>query len=174
MDETRCLPSDQGTHAVGGRRVKTQHKQGGADHKNMTAIVTICAYGTILKPTIKFKVLHIHPKWMDRQRAWLVKDFDPQTKEKAGARTHSSHYSLELLDYAPGNMLSSVTLCFTKVRNEFRSEIQKFEDLPRRSVAKGDLSGVHSSVPSMRVPLRLRLRQLVSIHLILMQSLKSR
>ncbi|KAF8805308.1 hypothetical protein BYT27DRAFT_7234357 [Phlegmacium glaucopus] len=128
MDETRCLPSDQGTHAVGGRRVKTQHKQGGADHKNMTAIVTICAYGTILKPTIKFK-------------AWLVKDFDPQTKEKAGARTHSSHYSLELLDYAPGNMLSSVTLCFTKVRNEFRSEIQKFEDLPRRSVAKGDLSG---------------------------------
>ncbi|KAF8805317.1 hypothetical protein BYT27DRAFT_7193048, partial [Phlegmacium glaucopus] len=46
------------------------------------------------------------------------------------------------------------------VRNEFRSEIQKLEDLPRRSVAKGDLSGVHSSVPSMRVPLRPRLRQL--------------
>ncbi|KAF8814808.1 hypothetical protein BYT27DRAFT_7205780 [Phlegmacium glaucopus] len=49
MDETRCLPSDQGTHVVGGRRAKTHHKQGGANHKNMTAIVTICAYGTILK-----------------------------------------------------------------------------------------------------------------------------
>ncbi|KAF8805306.1 hypothetical protein BYT27DRAFT_7193025, partial [Phlegmacium glaucopus] len=49
MDETRCVPSDQGTHVVGGRRARTQHKQGGADHKNMTAIVTICVYGTILK-----------------------------------------------------------------------------------------------------------------------------
>ncbi|KAF8805318.1 hypothetical protein BYT27DRAFT_7104744 [Phlegmacium glaucopus] len=104
MDETRCLPSDQGTHVVGGRRAKTQHKQGGADQKNMTAIVTICAYGTILKPRIIFKVLHIHPKWMNR--AWLVKDFDPQTKEKAGVRTHSSHYSLELLDYAPANNIA--------------------------------------------------------------------
>ncbi|KAF8814809.1 hypothetical protein BYT27DRAFT_7249833 [Phlegmacium glaucopus] len=63
---------------------------------------------------------------MDRQRAWLVKDFDPQTKEKAGGRTHSSHYSLELLDYAPANNI--VILGYTL-------------PLRGRSVAKGDLSG---------------------------------
>ncbi|KAF8808390.1 hypothetical protein BYT27DRAFT_7096662, partial [Phlegmacium glaucopus] len=30
--------------------------------------------------------------------------------------------------------------CFTKVKNEFRSEIQNFEDLHRRSVGKGDFA----------------------------------
>lgn len=41
---------------------------------------------------------------------WMVKDFDAQTKEKAGGRTrvllmdgHSSHYTRELLTYAKAN-----------------------------------------------------------------------
>ena len=47
--------------------------------------------------------------WTDNELGlhWMIKDFDPQTKEKAGGRTrvllmdgHSSHYLLELLDYA--------------------------------------------------------------------------
>ena len=44
MDETGCPPSDQGTErVVSSRGTKTQHKQGGADHKNVTTLVTICA-----------------------------------------------------------------------------------------------------------------------------------
>ena len=93
----------------------------------------------------------------------MVKDFDPQTKEKAGGRTrvllmdgHSSHYSLELLDYAQANNIVILgypphcthvlqgldVVCFAKMKNEFRSEIQKFETLHRHSVGKGDFAGV--------------------------------
>lgn len=93
----------------------------------------------------------------------MVKDFDPQTKEKAGGRTrvllmdgHSSHYSLELLDYARANNIVILgypphcthvlqgldVVCFAKMKNEFRSEIQKFKALHRRSVGKGDFAGV--------------------------------
>ena len=64
MDETGCPPSDQGTErVVGGRGCKTQHKQGGADHENVTAVVTICADGTVLCPTIIFKGQNFMSKW---------------------------------------------------------------------------------------------------------------
>lgn len=36
-----------------------QHKQGSAEQENVTAIVIICADGTVLQPTIIFKVPHI-------------------------------------------------------------------------------------------------------------------
>jgi len=64
MDETGCPPSDQGTErVVGGRGTKTQHKQGGADRENVTAVVTICADGTVLRPTINFKGQNFMSKW---------------------------------------------------------------------------------------------------------------
>jgi hypothetical protein len=64
MDETGCPPSDQGTGRVcGSRGTKTQHKQGGADRENVTAIVTICADGTTLRPTIIFKGQNFMTKW---------------------------------------------------------------------------------------------------------------
>ena len=64
MDETGCPPSDQGTQrVVGSRGVKTQHKQGGADKENVTALVTICADGTALHPTIIFKAKRFNAKW---------------------------------------------------------------------------------------------------------------
>lgn len=66
MDETGCPPSDQGTERVcGGRGSKTQHKQGGANRENVTAIVTICADGTTLRPTIIFKGQNFMTKWAD-------------------------------------------------------------------------------------------------------------
>jgi hypothetical protein len=66
MDETGCPPSDQGTERVcGSRGTKTQHKQGGADRENVTAIVTICADGTTLRPTIIFKGQNFMTKWAD-------------------------------------------------------------------------------------------------------------
>jgi hypothetical protein len=64
MDESGFPPSGQGTErVVGGRGVKTQHKQGGADRENVTALVTICADGTALRPTIIFKGKNFMKKW---------------------------------------------------------------------------------------------------------------
>ena len=64
MDESGFPPSDQGRQRVIGRRGKhVQHKQGGADRENVTAIVTICADGTTLKPTIIFKGTNFMTKW---------------------------------------------------------------------------------------------------------------
>ncbi len=66
MDETGCPPSDQGTQrVVGGRGNKTQHKQGGADRENVTAVITICADGTKLHPTIIFKGQNFMNKWVN-------------------------------------------------------------------------------------------------------------
>ena len=66
MDETGCPPSVQGTERVcGSRGTKTQHKQGGADRENVTAIVTICADGTALRPTIIFKGQNFMTKWAE-------------------------------------------------------------------------------------------------------------
>ena len=66
MDETGCPASDQGTRkVVGGRGTKTQHKQGGADRENVTAIITICANGTALHPTIIFKATRWNPEWRE-------------------------------------------------------------------------------------------------------------
>ena len=66
MDETGCPPSVQGMeHVCGSRRTKTQHKQGGADRENVTAIVTICADGTALRPTIIFKGQNFMTKWAE-------------------------------------------------------------------------------------------------------------
>lgn len=64
MDESGFPPSDQGRQRVIGRRGKrVQHKHGGADRENVTAIVTIRADGTTLKPTIIFKGTNFMKKW---------------------------------------------------------------------------------------------------------------
>jgi hypothetical protein len=68
MDESGFPPSDQGTQrVVGGRGVKTQHKQGGADRENVTALVTICADGTVLRPMIIYKGKNFMKKWGGEQ-----------------------------------------------------------------------------------------------------------
>lgn len=64
MDESGFPPSDQGIQRVVGQHgAKMQHKAGSANCKNVTVLVTICAYGTALKPTIIFKGQNILKKW---------------------------------------------------------------------------------------------------------------
>lgn len=46
-----------------------QHKQGGADCENVTAIVTICADRTTLCPTIIFMGQNFMTKWADNNVA---------------------------------------------------------------------------------------------------------
>lgn len=64
MDESGFPPSNQGRQRVAGRRgTKTQHKSGNANRENVTVLVTICADGTTLKPTIIFKGKNFLKKW---------------------------------------------------------------------------------------------------------------
>lgn len=70
MDESGFPPSNQGRECVIGRRgARTSYKQGGADRENVTAIVTICADGTTLTPTIIFKGKNFMKKWGDNNVA---------------------------------------------------------------------------------------------------------
>ncbi|KAH7867780.1 uncharacterized protein C8R40DRAFT_1137261 [Lentinula edodes] len=43
----KCVASARGT--------KTQHRQGGANRVDITSVVTICADGTTLRPTVIYK-----------------------------------------------------------------------------------------------------------------------
>ncbi|KAJ3499049.1 hypothetical protein NLJ89_g10141 [Agrocybe chaxingu] len=132
MDESGFPPSDQGMQCVVGRRgSKIQHKAGSANQENITVLVTICANGTALKPTVIFKGQRILAKWTQGNISealicasengwtngglalnWIQKDFDPQTREKANGETrvlimdgHSSHYTADLLEYCLANKI---------------------------------------------------------------------
>jgi hypothetical protein len=64
MDESGFPPGVIGRERVIGRHgTRLQHKQGGADHENVTALVTICADGTALVPTIVFKGMNFMKQW---------------------------------------------------------------------------------------------------------------
>jgi transcriptional regulator with XRE-family HTH domain len=64
MDESGFPPANQGVQRVVGRRgTKVQHKAGSANRENVTVLVTICADGTALQPTIIFKGKRLLKKW---------------------------------------------------------------------------------------------------------------
>ena len=64
MDESGFPPSDQGKQRVIGHcGAKIQHKQSGADCENVTAIITICADGMKLTPTIIYKGKNVLQKY---------------------------------------------------------------------------------------------------------------
>ena len=64
MDESEFPMTYMGKErVVGGRGTKTQHKQGGANRENVTAVITICADGTTVRPLIIFKGKKIKASW---------------------------------------------------------------------------------------------------------------
>ncbi|EGO30631.1 hypothetical protein SERLADRAFT_404716 [Serpula lacrymans var. lacrymans S7.9] len=64
MDETGNVPSDHGTcQLVEMKEAKRQLQQGSGDHGNVTAIITVCADGTTVQPTLIFKGKNIMKKW---------------------------------------------------------------------------------------------------------------
>jgi hypothetical protein len=65
MDESG-FPTAYGgkDRVVGARGTKTQHKQGGADRENITAVVTICADGSSIRPLLIFKGKNIKESWI--------------------------------------------------------------------------------------------------------------
>ncbi|KLO18966.1 hypothetical protein SCHPADRAFT_818923 [Schizopora paradoxa] len=65
MDESGFPPSNQGTQrVVGCAGNKIQHKQGGANRENVTALVTICADGSTLCPLVIFKGEYLMKRWI--------------------------------------------------------------------------------------------------------------
>lgn len=65
MDESGFPPSNQGSQRVIGRAGnKIQHKQGGANRENVTAVVTICADGSTLRPLVIFKGEYLMKRWI--------------------------------------------------------------------------------------------------------------
>jgi len=102
--------------------------------------------------------------WTDGELAveWMVEDFDRQTKEKADGKTrvllmdgHSSHYTLELLEFARANNIIILgypphcthalqgldVVCFARMKEAWKEEICKFEELHGK-VTKGDFTEV--------------------------------
>jgi hypothetical protein len=64
MDESGFQPSNKGRQRVIARRgTKNAYKQGGADRENITVLVTICADGTALVPTVVFKGQKLRNQW---------------------------------------------------------------------------------------------------------------
>jgi hypothetical protein len=111
------------------------------------------------------RLCHSPNGWTDGELAllWIKKDFDPATKEKATGETrvllmdgHGSHYTLELLEYAIANNITILAypphcthalqgldvVCFAKMKDEFRKEINAYESLHREPVSKGAFTGV--------------------------------
>src|SRR5215472_980586 len=101
----------------------------------------------------------------------MVKNFGPQTKEKAGGRTrvllmdgHSSHYSLELLDYAQANDICILgypphcthvlqgldVVCFAKMKKEFHKSLKTYTCAVSGKVISLESSGMRSSRPSLK------------------------
>ena len=64
MDESGFLTAYPGKdQVIGERGTKTQHKQGGADRKNVTVVVTICTDGTTIQPLVIFKGKNLQSSW---------------------------------------------------------------------------------------------------------------
>jgi hypothetical protein len=105
--------------------------------------------------------------WTDSEISlwWLIKDFDAQTKEKAGGRTrvllldgHSSHHSPAFLKYAKDNNIVVLgypphcthalqgldVVCFASHKRIWNEEIRTFEEQNGRKVKKEDFTNVFS------------------------------
>ncbi|KIK93752.1 hypothetical protein PAXRUDRAFT_39500, partial [Paxillus rubicundulus Ve08.2h10] len=110
---------------IGAAKWKIQYQQHDGNRENITVMVTICADGDSIAPTIIYKgkgfltnwhqdntldasIAHSPKGWTDGVvgSLWL-EDFDEKTRNKANGRTcllivdgHNSHYTKEFLDYA--------------------------------------------------------------------------
>ncbi|EGO04751.1 hypothetical protein SERLA73DRAFT_68419 [Serpula lacrymans var. lacrymans S7.3] len=135
-DETGFQPGNgRKQRVIGPAQRKMQHQQRDGNCKNITVMVTICADGGSIAPTIIYKgksflmnwhqdntlkalVAHSPKGWPDGAigRLW-IEDFNNKTREKVHGRAclllvdgHNSHYTKEFLDYAREHIIH--VLCY--------------------------------------------------------------
>ena len=66
MDESGFPTAYRGkAKVIRARGTKTQHKQGGADRENITAVITICADGSTVRPLLIFKGKKMNKSWFN-------------------------------------------------------------------------------------------------------------
>ncbi|KAF9227985.1 DDE-domain-containing protein, partial [Gyrodon lividus] len=121
---------------IGPAGKKRQHQQHDRNRENITVMVTICADGEAIPPTVIYKgqsfsttwhaegddlkvsVAHSLKGWSDGgiRRLW-IEYFDQKTREKANGCAqlllvdgHNSHYTKEFLEYARNNDIH--VLCY--------------------------------------------------------------
>ncbi|KIO00325.1 hypothetical protein M404DRAFT_16389 [Pisolithus tinctorius Marx 270] len=109
---------DNNIHVIGPAQRKMQHQQQGGNCENITVMVTICADGGSIVPTIIYEgksfstnwhqdntlnalVAHSPKGWTDGAigRLW-IEDFDNKTSCLLLVDGHNSHYTKEFLNYA--------------------------------------------------------------------------
>ncbi|PPQ88025.1 LOW QUALITY PROTEIN: hypothetical protein CVT25_001006 [Psilocybe cyanescens] len=91
---------------------------------------------------------------------WITKDFDSQTQQKAGRDTqvlimdgHSSHYMANLLEFCLANNIEYSphcthvlqglnVVCFAKMKESWKEEINAFEAIHKHGVNKEDFCEV--------------------------------
>ncbi|CAK5270732.1 unnamed protein product [Mycena citricolor] len=138
---------------VGARGTKTQHKQGGASRQNITALVTIRADGKMVVPpmiifpgskfqsswnnrnTINAFISRSLNGWTDHDRGyeWLMKVFDPATKEEAAGRPR-----VLLLD---GHVTINPK---TKSKREVNSKTGEYNQVATVFIPKSSLSHIYN------------------------------
>ena len=117
------------------------------------------------QPKIQIRICVSENGWTDGKLAldWLKKDFDPQMKDKAAGKTrvlimdgHSSHYTADLLEYCIANGIEVLgyphhcthalqgldVVCFARMKDIWKEEINNFEGLHLRGVDKEDFCEV--------------------------------
>ncbi|KIJ12681.1 hypothetical protein PAXINDRAFT_55385, partial [Paxillus involutus ATCC 200175] len=158
---------------IGPARKKRQHQQHDRNRKNITIMVTICADGAAIPPTLIYKgqtavrVAHSPKGWTDRGigRLW-IEDFDKKTCDKTNGRArfllvdrHNSHYTKEFLEYARDNNIH--VLCypahtthvyqgledviFGLLKHYWTQERDQFESSNKRSITKANFVAIYTS-----------------------------
>ncbi|EGN97579.1 hypothetical protein SERLA73DRAFT_92737, partial [Serpula lacrymans var. lacrymans S7.3] len=152
---------------------KRQLQQGSGDRGNVTAIITVCADGTTVQPTLIFKGKNIMKKIAASPNGWTdgklglywIQDFNIKIREKANGQTwvlfldgHSSHHTSALLCYAQENKIEILTypphtthalqgldvICFAIYKTAWKDEVKKFEKQEKHKVTTADFTGVSS------------------------------
>ncbi|KAI5887752.1 CENP-B protein [Schizophyllum commune H4-8] len=125
----------QREYVIVGRKSKGRaHQQSGGSRENITVIITICADGTALPPTVIFEGKGYQVSWGlpdnplgasvgHSLRGWTngeigvvwIKEFDRLTKAKAAGRPrlllldgHNSHYTQGFLEYARSHNIRAI------------------------------------------------------------------
>ncbi|KAJ2930114.1 hypothetical protein H1R20_g6971, partial [Candolleomyces eurysporus] len=126
---------------VGARGTKTQHKQGGADRENVTAVVTICADGGTIPPLLIFKGKNLKDTWAQNNQVGAYSHYTIPFIEFA--RTHN----IVLLGY-PAHCTHALqglnVVCFSRMKDNWKQAIVSYEAMHNQPATKREFTRLFS------------------------------